>query len=124
MKKEIQTREDIEQMVDSFYEMVNKDELIGPFFNEIAQVDWPHHLPRMYDFWESILFDKTTFKGNPLQVHAQLNQKKKLEKIHFERWLSLFEKNLDQLFTGERAEKARQRAKSIAMVIELRINRS
>lgn len=120
MKKDISTRADIELMVNSFYEKVNKDSLISPFFTEVVHVHWEQHLPRMYEFWESLLLDTNTFEGNPMQAHIRLNEKKHLEKEHFTRWLELFENNINELFQGEVTEKAKQRARSIAMVIELK----
>jgi hemoglobin len=56
MKKDIADRKDIEQLINSFYDKVRADELIGYIFNDVANVDWPHHMPVMYDFWEGIIF--------------------------------------------------------------------
>ena len=53
-RPDLADRTDIIRVVDSFYERIRKDEKLGPIFNEIAQVDWAAHLPRMYDFWDSI----------------------------------------------------------------------
>ena len=50
---DIQTKDDIQKLVDSFYEKVNRDELLSPIFNEIAKVNWAEHLPIMYDFWNT-----------------------------------------------------------------------
>ena len=49
---DIASRQDIEKVVEAFYTKVKADELIGSIFSE---VDWPHHLPVMYNFWSSIL---------------------------------------------------------------------
>lgn len=54
--KDITSEADIKLMVDSFYQKVNEDDLLGPVFNDIAQVNWENHLPRMYSFWESLIF--------------------------------------------------------------------
>lgn len=120
-KKEIETKEDVALMVDLFYTEVVKDKLLGPVFNEIAKVDWDTHLPKMYTFWESQLFDKNTYQGNPMAVHKHLNTKHPLNSSHFKKWIALFNKNIDDHFTGERAEKAKQRALSILTVLEIKI---
>jgi hemoglobin len=121
MKRDIGSREDVERLIDAFYEKVRRDDMIGYFFNEVAKVDWPHHLPIMYDFWESILFYKAAYKGNPMQVHTELNGKSPMRKEHFERWRELFLETIAEQFEGEKAELARQRAQSVSTMIQLKI---
>jgi hemoglobin len=78
MKKDISNRAYIQQLVDTFYIKVRADETIGYLFNDVAHVNWEQHLPRMYDFWENILFQTGNFKGNPMTAHTQLHQKSPL----------------------------------------------
>jgi hemoglobin len=120
MKKDLEGREDIQLLIDSFYIKVRQDELIGPIFNDVAKVDWTHHLPVMYDFWEGVLFHKGGYAGNPMRVHKQLNERFPLEQVHFDRWLSIFRHTLDELFEGPVTEQARQRALSIATMIRIK----
>ena len=119
--RDIENRKDVKQMVDSFYNLLRKDERLGFIFDGVAKVDWPEHLPRLYDFWESILFDKQLFSGNPLQKHALLNQKEKLTKEDFDNWIRIFMTNIDNQFQGVITEKAKQRADSIAVVLKTKI---
>jgi hemoglobin len=42
----------------------------------------------------------------------------RLKAEHFQRWLSLFNETLDERFTGEKAEMARQRAALIGWTIQ------
>lgn len=120
--KDMETREDIILFVNSFYQKVEKDPTIGYIFTDIAKVDWSHHLPRMYDFWESVLFGKAVFKGNPMEVHFSLNAKEKLEARHFERWKELFTETIRELFEGEQAEEAIKKAGAIANLMHFKIN--
>lgn len=122
--KDIQGREDVELLVDTFYKSVMRDDMIGYIFTEVVELDWEQHIPTMYDFWETTLFHKAIYKGNPIQVHQQLNDKEKLKQIHFERWLSLFNRTVDNLFVGEKAELAKTRALSIATVIQIKLTNS
>ena len=117
---DIQNRQDIIALVNSFYQKVMADELIKHFFIDVVQVDWVKHFPTMYDFWESIVFEKAIYKGNAMHVHQNLNQKSKLEKQHFERWLTLFTQTVDELYSGPKAELAKTRALSIATVIQMK----
>jgi len=123
MNKDLETREDIELLVNSFYDRVQDDELIGYIFTDVAKVNWDHHLPKMYDFWETILFGRKGFKGNPMEVHFKLNKVHALEQKHFDRWKSIFFEIVDQHFAGEMALLAKQKASSIADLMLLKITR-
>jgi hemoglobin len=119
---DITTREDIELLVDQFYAKVLNDPLIGYIFKEVAKIDLKNHMPTMYDFWESTLFHKTLYKGNPMKVHLDLHEKERLEKAHFDKWVALFNQTVDELFQGEKAELAKTRALSIATVMQIKIH--
>jgi hemoglobin len=121
MKTDITNRADIQLLVDAFYNKVRADEVIGYLFNDVAKVDWEHHLPRMYDFWENIIFQTGNFKGNPMIAHMQLHQKSPLSKEHFGRWQKLFLETVDELFEGDNAEIAKQRAMSIATIMQIKV---
>lgn len=114
MKKDIETTQDIERLVDSFYNKVKNDEIIGYIFNDIARVNWDIHLPKMYNFWETILFGRQGFKGNPMEVHFKINKAHPLKEEHFERWKSLFNETIAENFSGPFADLAVQKAESIA----------
>jgi len=121
MKRDIKDRADIQVLVDTFYEKVRADETIGYLFNEVAKVNWEQHLPRMYDFWENILFQTGGFKGNPMTAHVQLHQQSPLNKAHFDRWQQLFMATVDELFEGDNAELIKQRARSIATMMQIKV---
>ncbi|WP_420578120.1 group III truncated hemoglobin [Ekhidna sp.] len=118
---DITTRKDIELLVDKFYEQVIEDDTIGIFFTEVVKLDWNVHIPIMYDFWETILLDNMVYKGNPMLKHIQLNQKKKLQPQHFERWLELWETTVNNHFEGPKAEEAISRAKQIASLMKYKV---
>lgn len=107
-------RDDVKLLVDNFYEKVKRDPLLAPVF---AQVDWPHHLPIMYDFWSSMLLGDQTYTGNPLQKHLPLP----LQREHFDQWLALFTKTIDEKFSGEKAEEAKDRARNIAGIFQFKM---
>jgi len=103
------TRLDIELLVNSFYEKVKVDELLAPVF---AHVDWPAHLPVMYNFWSSMLLGDQSYQGNPFQKHVGLSIKVE----HFQQWLLLFHATIDENFIGDSALDAKNRATTIAGV--------
>lgn len=123
MKKDIRNRADIEQMVNLFYEKVRKDPLIGYIFNDVAKVNWEKHLPVMYNFWDNAIFFSGTYSGNPMELHKHLHKVAHLESRHFDRWNELFISTVDELFEGNNATLAKNRALSISTVMRLNINR-
>jgi hemoglobin len=114
---DIHERTHIVRLVDSFYDAVRADALLGPIFDDIAQTDWGVHLPKMYDFWETVLFGRSSFRGNPLRVHLALNARVPLTEREFSRWLALFEQQVDNLYEGPVANEAKLRARRIAAVM-------
>lgn len=122
MTKDITSRQDIVILVNTFYEKVQLNSVLGPIFNEIARVNWDTHLPKMYDFWESILFGVAKFKGNPMEAHFQVHQKQPLMQSEFNTWKELFCETVDELFEGEVAELAKQKADSIAGLMHFKLN--
>jgi hemoglobin len=116
-KADIQTEDDIRKLVVSFYGKVNKDDLLSPVFNDVANVNWEEHLPHLCRFWSTLLFRTMTFQGQPLPKHMALP----VEKEHFTRWISLFVKTVDELFAGPKAEEAKGYARSIADTFQLRM---
>jgi hemoglobin len=118
MKRDLSTSADVVQLVDTFYGQVRADAILGPIFDEVARVDWERHLPKMYAFWESVLFGTPGFKGNPLAAHRELAQRTPLTSADFCRWLELFRASVDGLFAGPMAEEARERAQRIATVMQ------
>lgn len=121
MKKDIANRSDIELLINRFYEQVKTNDQIGHFFTTDRKVNWEHHLPIMYNFWENILFYTGQYNGNPMAVHKQVHQEFPLSREDFAEWLQLFKKTADELFEGDNTELIKQRAQSIALVMELKI---
>jgi hemoglobin len=109
---------DVACLVNVFYDRVRDDDILGPIFDDIAHVDWATHLPRMYDFWESVLFARATFKGTPLVVHRALARRTPLTRAAFDRWIALFQSTVDDLFWGPMAEHAKRSASRIAATME------
>jgi hemoglobin len=109
---------DVACLVNLFYSRVRDDDQLGPIFDDLAHVDWATHLPRMCDFWESVLFARATFKGAPLEVHRALAQRTPLTCDLFNRWLMLFHSTVDDLFSGPMAEHAKRSAARIAATMQ------
>lgn len=118
--KDICNRADVEKLVDAFYVKVRANDILGPIFDDIMQVDWESHLPKMYDFWEQTLFHRPLYKGNPVTVHQRVHTQSPLEKDQFDTWLQLFNETIDENFDGDMARQAKVRALSIATVLQIK----
>ncbi|NDV16688.1 globin [Muricauda sp. TY007] len=116
-KKEIQSLEEIKQLVDLFYGKVRKDPLLAGIFNAIIKDNWPTHLEKMYRFWQTVLLQEHTYQGSPFAPHAKLP----VNKVHFNRWKQLFFETVDENFHGEKAVEAKFRAEKMAEMFQLKI---
>lgn len=114
---ELLTLADIKILVDTFYERIRNDNLLAPVFDERIQDKWPDHLEKMYSFWQTVLLEEHTYLGSPFVPHANLP----VNHEHFERWMALFTKTVDELFTGLKAEEAKWRAAKMAELFEAKI---
>lgn len=123
MKKDITNRKDIKKLVDKFYYKVKKDNLIGPFFTEVIDLNWNKHLSAMYDFWENVVFFTGKYEGNPMAKHQALHSIKALRMEHFSQWQSLFNETVNEYFEGKNAEMIKQKAGSIGTVLQVKLFR-
>ena len=121
MKKDIESKDDIKRLVDRFYEKIKADQTIGYIFTDVAHVNWEKHLPVMYNFWENTLFYTGSYDGNPMELHKHLHRLMPLTTKHFQQWTALFNATVDELFKGKIANLAKQRAISIATVMQIKI---
>lgn len=121
-KKDIENREDLLLLMQEFYKKLLSDDSISYLFTAVAKIDLTHHLPVLVDFWDSILFQSDTYRKNAMQPHLSLHQQSPLQKHHFETWLRYFKATVDELFEGEKAFLAKERATSIATVMQIKIS--
>jgi hemoglobin len=121
MKKDIENIADIELLINTFYDKVKSDKVIGYIFTDVVKVHWEHHLPVMYRFWENVLFYTGGYEGNPIEIHQHLHQITRLEQKHFDQWNFLFTETVDELFEGRIAITTKQRALSISTVMQIKI---
>lgn len=115
---EIKTLADIQLLVDTFYQKVRENDLIGPVFNSVIKDKWPEHLDKMYRFWQTVLLQDHQYNGSPFPPHAKLP----ITTEHFSEWLRLWTKTLDEKFSGAIAEEAKWRAEKMAVMFLSKLN--
>lgn len=109
-KKLLNDLQAIQLLVDMFYSAVRENEILGPIFNDILKDRWPAHLEKMYRFWQTVLLEEHTYHGSPFPPHANLP----VDKLHFDTWLSIWHKTIDEYFEGSIADEAKWRGEKMA----------
>jgi hemoglobin len=122
--KDIENIDDITLLVNTFYDKVKEDKVIGYIFNQTIGEDWSHHLPVMYNFWNMVLFSAPGYVGSPVKKHVDLDKNTALNKEHFDHWLMLWKDTTDSLFAGEIAEMAKNKAALMANLINMKVEMS
>ncbi|MCL7763364.1 group III truncated hemoglobin [Polaribacter sp. Z014] len=123
MKPDILSRKDIKFIITKFYNLLLADHKMIPFFEDIvAQNQLEEHLDIISDFWNDILFDTNTYSNNVMKKHVDKNVFVAFKKEHFAIWMSYFFETIDANFDGENANNMKNRARSIATVMELKLD--
>lgn len=123
-KQELNSREAIELLVHSFYLKVKQDDLLAPIFNNAHFFSWDTHIPVMVNFWETLLLDTVTYKGNTMQKHLTLHKQFPLTPQLFDRWKELFYSTLNELFTGSGVAEATRRVEAMSSLMQYKIQQS
>src|SRR5690242_13930209 len=94
-RPDLESDEEIERLVRSFYREAAVDDLLGPVF-EAAEVDWAAHIPKVTSFWAWQLVGGRRYDGRPLRAHERVNGIIPFREEHYERWLELFTATLHE----------------------------
>jgi len=96
--RDIENREDCEQLVRAFYARALSDPVIGFIFTDVARLDLEAHVPVIASFWATILLGARSYGGGAFAAHAALDAKVRLRPGHFARWLALWRESVDAQF--------------------------
>jgi hemoglobin len=110
--------ERIDALVLAFYERVRPDPVLAPWF---AEVDWPHHTPRIQAFWKGLLLGQAGYAGEPMSAHIALHRRLPLSAAQFDRWVELWTDTVRARHAGPKADEAIARAVSIAAVMKHKV---
>lgn len=121
-KKELANRSDVQLLVTVFYQKIRKHDTLGPIFNGII-TDWDAHFKLLTDFWETQLFLKRKYHGNPVTAHQEVDEKTDhtITTAHFGLWLNLWFETIDELFVGDTAWVAKNRAQKMSTMLFMKI---
>jgi len=122
--KDIESRSDIETVLVSFYQKAFTDNLMGRFFTEVVPLNLTTHLPVITDFWEAVIFNTHSYRKNVMEIHQHIHQLSSIKKQHLDRWVQIFTITIDEHFAGEKTNLMKQRAASIATLMDIKLNHS
>ncbi len=111
---DLDTRAQIHDLVIRFYREIAFDDLLGPVFTEVAEVDWSIHIPRLIDYWCRVLLGRAGYQGQILAAHREVHAVERFRKEYFDRWYLLFVQTVDQGWSGPVTERAKTHAARIA----------
>ncbi|WP_246455175.1 group III truncated hemoglobin [Thermomonas brevis] len=100
--------EQIEALVDRFYDRIQAHSDLGPVFNAAVH-DWPAHKRLLTSFWTSVILRAGTYRGNPMAAHHG----HPITTRHFVQWLELWRATADELLAPAQAELVHEYASRI-----------
>ncbi len=104
---------DITKLVGIFYGKL----LTSGIKHHFAGLHLESHLPRIESFWNATLFPDHSYAQNLMEKHMHLP----LKKEDFGVWLDAFLETVDELFSGPNAAVVKNRAASIAYIMQKKI---
>ncbi len=119
--RDLDSRAEIHDLVIDFYREIALDDLLGPVFGEVAEVDWAVHIPRLIDYWSQVLLGDPGYDGAVLAAHRYVHGLEPLRSELFERWYGLFVESVDGRWSGPQAERAKAHAAKTAAILARRL---
>lgn len=119
--KDILSQDDLYLLVDEFYKKLLSDPKISYIFTDVVKIKLEEHLPILVTFWSQAILGTGGYTNNLTQIHLDVNEKEYLSPELFQIWLNHFNNSVDENFKGEKAEKIKTQALSIATVMQIKI---
>lgn len=118
---DLDSRTQVHDLVVGFYREVVLDDLLHPVFDDVAEVDWAEHIPKLIDFWCRVLLNEPGYDGAVLTAHRHIHDIQAFRVEHFDRWFELWVECIDAGWTGPHAELAKSHAARIGRTLARRL---
>lgn len=118
---DIQNQDDLYLVVDEFYKKLLFDKSIRYIFTDVVKIKIEEHLPILVTFWSQAILGTGGYIKNLTQIHLDIDKKEPLTKELFDIWLAHFYTTVDENFVGEKSEKIKTQALSIATIMQIKI---
>ena len=120
-RHDLDSRAQIHDLVVDFYREVVFDDLLGPVFEEVAEVDWSSHIPKLIDYWCRVLLGQPGYDGHLLAPHQHVHELGPFRPEYFDRWYRLFVGSIDARWEGPIADRAKMHAARMGATLARRI---
>lgn len=112
--QDLDSKEAIEALVDSFYAKVLKDDVLAHIFTDVAGININEHKAIIVSYWQKMLLSDTSYKRHTMNIHRAVHEKFAFTQEAFDRWLLLFTQTIEENFAGAKAERAKTLGATIA----------
>ncbi|KAB1155711.1 group III truncated hemoglobin [Flavobacterium luteum] len=119
--KDIENQDDLYLLVDEFYKKLLSDDSISYIFTDVVKIKIEEHLPILVTFWSQAILGTGGYTNNLTQIHMDIDKKEHLTKELFDIWLNHFYTTVDEIFIGEKAEKIKTQALSLATIMQIKV---
>ena len=120
---DLDSRAQVRRFVRLFYARLLSDELLKPYFLEVAGIDIEVHFPRIEDYWCKLLFQERGYQRHTMNIHRNITRQRIFTHRAYERWLFHFHHTIDRHFHGPFASRAKLIATRIAKNMQLGLSR-
>lgn len=121
VRKDLDSRTEIHNLVVHFYREIAFDPILDPIFEEVAEVDWAIHMPRLTNYWCRVLLGENSYDGMLLAAHQHVHRLEAFEPVLFDRWYELWVDSIEEHWAGPNAEKAKSHAAHIMTFLARRL---
>jgi hemoglobin len=97
----------------AFYRELVFDELLGPYFEEVAEVDWATHVPKLIAYWCWVLLEMPPSTAEVTKAHRDLYALAPIGPDSCDRWYSLWVHSIDERWRGPNAQRAADHAATL-----------
>jgi hemoglobin len=112
---DVDSPEEIFEMVTRQYSDVVQDDLLAPYFSfDPDNLDWKAHIALVTDYWLHILLLAPDYDIDVVESHRHLHEHRAFTPELFDRWLQIFVDTVDGGWRGPNASLAKKRATGTA----------
>lgn len=120
-ERDLDSPEEIFEMVTRQYVDVVQDELLQPYFNfGPGFIDWQAHIASVSDYWCHVILYAPDYEIDTIENHRHLHQRDPFTPELFDRWLRTFHDTIDGGWIGPNATRAKKRATGMAWAMAQR----
>jgi truncated hemoglobin YjbI len=123
--RDLDSPEEIFEMVTRQYAVVVQDDVLGPYFTfGEGSLNWQAHIGNVADFWNHVLLYAPDYPIDPtdsIERHRPVHERRSLTGDALDRWLDIFHETIDTGWSGPHAARAKKRGTGVAWAMAQRL---